>query len=235
MFSRLFILAAMYSALLASLPLQSQTADSEFVEHYYQLVNDSFDKQAAFNTVAFVEKYWRVVGNEGFDKSIYHVAEKLKAAGFVEESEASSGDRLVYRIEKRALRNPTWEPVSGSLKMASGEVLLDFETNRNMIAMRSYSTGGPKEFEVVDVSKGKKLKQDLKGKLVFGETSPGLLFQEAVQKRGAAGVITYGLPGYLQPQKNVNSIQFTGIGRDEQRKSFGILLSYQAREKLKAA
>lgn len=209
----------------------------EFAEPYFKMVDETFDKQSAFNTVAFVEKYWRVVGNEGFDKSIYHVVEKLKSAGFVEESTAGTSDRLVYRIEKRPLKNPTWEPVAGSLKLGSGEEILNFDTNFNMIAMRSHSTGGEKEFEVVYVGAGRKLdwSQDLTGKVVFGQTSVGILFNEAVKKKGAVGVIGYRLPGYLQPDKNVNSIQFTGIPRDDEKKSFGILLSNTARKKLKAA
>ncbi|MCE7996611.1 MAG: M28 family peptidase [Roseivirga sp.] len=209
----------------------------EFVEPYFDMVDETFDKESAFNTVAFVEKYWRVVGNEGFDKSIYHVVEKLKSAGFVEESAAGSSDRLVYRIEKRPLKNPTWEPVSGILKLGSGDEILNFETNFNMMAMHSYSTGGEKEFEVVYVGEGRNLdlNQDLTGKVVYGETSVNLLFNEAVKKKGAVGVIGYRLPGYLKPDKNVNSIQFTGIPRDDKKKSFGILLSHQANKKLKAA
>lgn len=210
---------------------------TQFTEPYYNMVDATFDKQSAFKTVAFVEKYWRVVGNKGFDASIYHVVTQLKKAGFVEESKASASDRLVYRIEKRPLKKPTWEPVSGSLKLASGEELLNFKTNFNMIAPNSYSTEGEKEFEVVYVGEGRKLNldQDLKGKVVFAEASIAPLFADAVKKRGAAGVMAYRLPSYLKPDKNVNSIQFTGIARDEKKKSFGILLSNAARKKLKAA
>ncbi len=229
--SALFCLAAFAASSLNARQLP------EFVAPYFQMIEETFDKESAFNTVAFVEKYWRVVGNEGFDKSIYHVVEKLRAAGFVEESKAGTDDRLVYRIEKRPLRNPTWEPVAGSLKLGSGEEILNFKTNFNMMAIHSYSTGGEKEFEVVYVGEGRSLDftQDLKGKVVFGETSPRLLFNQGVNKRGAAGVISYGLPGYLQADKNVNSIQFTGIPRNDEKKSFAILLSNQARQKLKAA
>lgn len=236
------ILRKAFLSLLLSLTLFGYSRVSarqfpEFVAPYYEMVDETFDKQSAFNTVAFVEKYFRVVGNEGFDKSIYHVVEKLKTAGFVEESKASTSDRLVYRVEKRPLRNPTWEPVAGSLKLGSGEEILNFKTNFNMIAINSHGTGGEKEFEVVYVGKGRNLDftQDLKGKIVFGETSPRLLFNQAVNKRGAAGVISYGLPGYLKPDKNVNSIQFTGIQRNDEKKSFAILLSNQARQKLKTA
>lgn len=209
----------------------------DFVEPYFDLVDREFDEDEAYNTVAFVEKYWRVVGNEGFNQSIYHVVEKLKAAGFVEEGQAGSGDRLVYRIEKRPLKNPTWEPVAGSLQLGSGEEILNFKTNFNMIAMRSYSTEGEKTFPVVYVGEGRNLdlNQDLKGKVVFAETSVNFLFTEAVKKKGAAGVIAYGMPGYLQPEKHVNSIQFRGIPLDEKAKSFGIILSHAAHTKLKEA
>ena len=209
----------------------------QFAEPYYNLVNQTFDKESAYNTVAFLEKYWRAVGNEGFDQSIYHVAEKLKAAGFVEESEATDTDRLVYRIEKHPLRFPAWEPVSGTLSLSSGEKLLDFKTNRNMIAMNSYSTGGEQEFEVVYLGKGRSLNldQDLEGKIAFAERPVGSLFRSVVDKKKAAGVIAYSLPAYTQPEKNVNSIQFSAISRDSMNKSFGILLSFQARERLMKA
>jgi len=209
----------------------------DWFEPYYQMVNPEFDKESAFKTVAFVGQRWRVVGNRGFNESIQYVVEQLKQAGFVEEGQAGQNDRLTYRIEKRALKNPTWEPVGGSLKLASGESLLDFRTNRNMVAMRSFSTGRELELEVVYAGAGRKLnlEGDLTGKVVFAETSVGYLFQEAVKKRGAAGVIAYNLPSYLQPEKNVNSIQFSGVPYDAEKKSFGLLLSSQAHKRLKAA
>lgn len=203
----------------------------QFSDPYYEMADATFDKESAFNTVAFVEKYWRVVGNNGFNQSIYHVVEKLKTAGFVEEEAASDSDRLVYRIEKRPLKNPTWEPVSGSLKLASGEEILNFKTNFNMIAMNSYGTNGEQSFDMVYVgdSKANELDDyDIKGKIIVGENSPSFLFREGVQKRGAVGVISHRLPGYNQSSKHRNSISFTGIPRDEKAKSFGILTSYNA-------
>lgn len=215
-------------------PLQAFQLD-QFSAPYYEMADATFDKQSAYNTVAFVEKYWRVVGNEGFNQSIYHVVEKLKKAGFVEESSTSAADRLVYRIEKRPLKNPTWEPVSGSLKLASGEEVLNFKTNFNMIAMNSYSTNGAQSFEMVYVgdSKASELDDyDIKGKVIVGENSAGFLFREGVQKRGAVGVISHRIPGYNQSSKHQNSISFTGIPRDDEAKSFGILTSYNAYDKI---
>lgn len=204
-----------------------------FAQPYYDMVDAAFNQNEAFETVAFIEKYFRVVGNEGFNKSIYYAADKLKAAGFVLEESAKPSDRLTYRIEKRALDKPTWEPVSGSLKLASGEELLNFESNRNMIAINSFGTNGEQSFEFVNVFEGDDLDNyDVEGKVVLGNASARFLFSECVQKRGALGVITYRIPDYNQPTKHQNSISFSAIPLDEEKEAFAILLSYDAYDKL---
>jgi hypothetical protein len=203
---------------------------------YYEMIDQNFDQQAAFETVKFVEGFWRVPGNSGFDKSIYNAANQLEKAGFILEDNATTNDRLVYRIEKRPMTNSTWEPVSGYINFSSGKELLNFETNRHMVTINSYSTNGEKEFEVVYVGEGKELDfSDVKGKLVYGAASVRSLYKKAVIENGAVGVIGYSLPSYLQPEKNQNSIQFSSISRDPENKSFGLLLSYAAKQKLHAA
>ncbi|OEK00227.1 peptidase M28 [Roseivirga sp. 4D4] len=208
----------------------------QFTDPYYELVNAEFDKEKAYKTVEFVESHFRVVGNEGFNQGIQWVEMNLQKAGFVPEWKASEDQRLIYRFEERPLRNKTWQPFNGSLKLGDEE-LLNFSTNRNMMAINSYPTNGEQEFEVVYVGSGRNLDldQDLKGKVVFAESAVGSLFSRAVQNKGAAGVIAYRMPEYTKPEVNVNSIQFSAIPRDSVNKSFGLLLSYQAKEKLKAA
>lgn len=204
------------------------------VQPYFEMTDAEFNAEQAFETVAYIEQYFRVVGNEGFNNSIYFVEELLKNEGFVEESEATSNDRLTYRIEKRELNRPTWEPVYGMLELGNGEPLLNFDTNRNMMAINSFSTKGVEEYEVVNVGEGRDLNfdTDVKGKVVFAETSVRYLFNEAVVKRGAAGVLAYRMPDYTQPEKNQTSIQFSGISLDEDKESWGVLLSYAAKENL---
>ncbi|WP_420387601.1 M28 family peptidase [Roseivirga sp.] len=206
-----------------------------FQQPYLDMVEETFDKEKAYNTVAFVEQYFRVVGNEGFNKSIYYVADKLEKAGFVNEEQATSGDRLVYRIEKRSLSRKTWEPVAGSLKLASGVEILNFASNRNMIAINSFSTKGSQDFEMVFVGDSKPADfddYDMEGKVVVGSGSVRMFFQEAVEKRGALGVMVYDIPDFNQPTKHINSISFKGIPLNEEKKSFAILLSTRAYEQL---
>lgn len=205
------------------------------VKPYYDLVDEEFSGKKAFETVAYIEQYFRVVGNKGFNNSIHYVEKILKKEGFIEESNATPEDRLTYRIERRPLENPTWEPNGGSLKLTSGSTILEFERNRNMIPINSYSTNGEQEFEVIYVGSGRNLNfdEDITGKVVFAETSVGYLFNEAVVKRGAAGVLAYRLPSYTKPEINQTSIQFSGIPYNDEKKSWGMLLSYAAKEALK--
>ena len=205
-------------------------------DNYSDIINEKFTGNLAYETTAFVEKYWRVVGNTGFNNSIYFVAEHLEQAGFVLEENASSTDRLTYRIEKRPLKNPTWEIIDASLSIeGNDEPLLKHLTNRNMVALNSYST--PKEgitAEVIYVKDFKKIKElDVKGKIVFAEASPYYAFNAAVVQGGAAGILTYDMPSYLQPEKNVTSIQFRSIQLNQKLKPWAIALSYEAKERLK--
>ena len=206
--------------------------------NYADVINKEFTGDIAFETTSFVEKYWRVVGNTGFNKSIYKIAETLEKAGYVLEDKATENDILTYRIEKRPLKNPTWESVNASIKI-DGELdfLLEHSTNRNMIALNSYST--PKEgitAEVVYIKDIQQLsKMDVKGKIVFAETSPYQIFKSAIIDGKAAGIITYNNPDYLQPEKNTTSIQFRSIPLDSVNKPWAIALSYQAKERLKRA
>jgi Zn-dependent M28 family amino/carboxypeptidase len=204
--------------------------------NYSDVINQEFTGELAFGTTAFIEKYWRVVGNTGFNKTIYRIAEQLEKEGYTLEENATDKDILTYRIEKRPLKNPTWESVNAIVKIESEETpLLQHATNRNMIALNSYST--PKEgitAEVVYVKDLKKLKTiDLKGKIVFVETSPYRVYKTAIKEGGAAGIISYSNPKYLQPKKNTTSIQFRSIPLDTINQSWAIAMSYAAKERLK--
>lgn len=205
---------------------------------YFNLVRPAFKGDLAYETVAFVEQYWRVAGNTGFDKSVHRISEKLESAGYVLEEKASDSDRFTYRIETREMTRPTWEPVSASLKIVGDkENLLSSETNRNMTYMYSSSTAAEGvTAEVIYIEDKEDLtKKDLQGKILFSDKVSGRLLQGALGKDKAVGILTYDMPGYLQPEKNVTSIQFRGMRYDANNPTWAIALSYVAKEKLKTA
>ena len=209
------------------------------VQRYFDLVRPLFSADKAYDQVAFMDRYFRWPGNTGFNASIHRVEETLKAAGYVEELKAPAGSALTYRIEHRPLRQPAWEPVDASVTIiGEDQPLLSFATNRNMIAINSFSTPDTGVVaEVVDVGKGAadNYKASVAGKIVFAQTAVGRAFTQAVQQKGAIGVLGYSLPAYTQPEKNTHSIQFTSIAYDSTKKGWGIPLSYDAQSRLRAA
>ncbi len=226
--------------ILSGTPLSAQQQPPSPASPYWTAVRERFSGNRAKETVAFLDGYVRWPGNRGFDASIAHIVERLRRAGYVEQSAAPAGARLVYRVEKYPMATPAWEPTGAVLAIVGEpEAVLRFETNRNMLATNSYATpGGLVEAELVDAGDGRATTLDslpLKGKIVLARGSVSRLFTEAVSKRGAIGVLSYALPAYLQPAKNQTSIQFGGIPRDTVSRAWGIVLSYAAHERLRAA
>ena len=211
---------------------QSSSLEKEFAAH----ARAHFNADNALKTVAYVESRWRLAGNTGFNESIYLVEKQLKDAGYINEADAPAKTRLTYRIEKRPMKRLTWEPVDAQVYIV-GEAapVLSFSTNRNMIAINSSST--PDEGIVADlvlIENEAQWKQDLKGKIVMSDGGIGGVYAKSLQN-GAAGALGYDLPSYTQPEKNIHSIQFGSIGFSKENQGWGILLSYAARERLKAA
>ncbi len=217
---------------------QSGPADAHFA-----LVRPRFDAANAMETVAYLDRFVRWPGNAGFDSSIMHVAAKLAAAGYVEQSKASPSDRMTYRIERYPMTRPAWEPLDASVAIvgAAGRQspVLAFVTNRNMLATNSFSTPAAGiDAELVRVSAATAGALDsahVKGKIVIADGRLGQLFTLAVQQRGALGVLAYSMPKYTQPERYTHSIQFTSIAYDSTKQAFGMPISFAAREQLNAA
>ncbi|MDQ7949514.1 MAG: M28 family peptidase [Pedobacter sp.] len=204
---------------------------------YFKLTRANFNEKNALATTAFVEQYFRLPGNTGFNASIHHVENILKKAGFIQQKENEFEAPLTYRIEKRPMKNKTWEPVSANVAIVGeAQALLNFSTNRNMVPINCPSTPeGGVTAEVVFVGKGTAddfAKADVKGKIVFGEVAASRLMSAAL-KAGAVGVMGYSLPKYNQPEKYQTSISFGGMQANAG--IWSLFLSYAAKERLKAA
>ncbi len=200
-------------------------------------VQSLYSGTSALETTRFVAQFWRVPGNTGFNASIHRVADLLKAAGYVPADKAGPADRLTFRIERRPLGRPTWEPVGGRVTIVGDTVpLLRYETNRHLVTINSASTPpGGVEAEVVRLTGGQWPEAgQISGKIVYADGPVGRLYAEAM-KRGAAGVVGYAMPAYTRPEVNQHSIQFSSIPLDTAHAGWGVLLSYAARQRLEAA
>ena len=206
-------------------------------DEYFKLTRTAFREDNAYKTTAFVEKYFRVPGNTGFNASIHYVENILKKAGFVEQKLNEHEAPLTYRIEKRALKNNTWEPINANIDLIGDLTpLISYQTNRNMIPINCGSTPADGvTAEVIYLANIKPAdieKLDLKGKIIFSENHPSRLLQLAT-KAGAIGVLGYSMPKYTQPEINQTSIQFSSMKPNSE--IWALLLSYAAKEKLKTA
>jgi aminopeptidase YwaD len=203
----------------------------------FTLVRPAYSGDRAREVVAFMDQYWRLPGNRGYDASIDTVAAILRAAGYVEESRARPVDRLTFRIESKPMTRPTWEPDSASLTIVGdGAPLLRSATNRNMLTINSRSTpAGGVEGEVVALGSDSLFaRTEVRGRIVFAEGNVSRLFVEAVQKRGALGVLAYNMPAYLRPEVHRTTIQFRNIPLDTTRAGWALMLSTEARDRLRS-
>jgi hypothetical protein len=235
------LFAALGAALIACGTAEAQSAGSAPTFPFEDRVRSLFDGARAKTTVAFLDQHVRWPGNRGFDASIAHIAEQLERAGYVPEARATASDALIYRVEQYPMTQPAWEPINASVSIdGESAPLLQFATNRNMLATNSFSTpAGGVRAPVVFVGGGTAAEfdaaGDVRGKIVFANAPVSRVFQEGVVRRGAVGALGYSLPAYLKPEINRNSIQFASVARDTTAKSWGVALSYAARERLTAA
>ena len=234
--------AALYGAVagvLASRPVRAQEVPRAFAP-ITQGVHRGIDGQRAFRTVEYVQRFFRLPGNHGFDAGIDTVAALLRAAGYVREESAPATARLVYRVESRPMATAAWTPIDARLTLVGQtQPLQTLATNLNMIAINSGSTpAGGLTANLVSVGAGSEADfaaVDVTGKVVFSTGPARQVFPRAMQ-RGAIGVLnTQQLPAYNQQSKNPRAIQFTSIPRDTIRNGWLLWVSAQSAEVLRTA
>src|SRR5205814_9570739 len=109
-----------------------------------------FDARAAMDVVAFMDKYWRIAGNPGFNASIDDIRERLLAAGF--SATAATGPTV--RVDEFANAGRGWDYKIGTVEFDDGSAspLLSRERDRVSLAIDSFSTpAGGVRAPLVDV------------------------------------------------------------------------------------
>jgi aminopeptidase YwaD len=228
-------------------------------ERAYRLLSPRVDLIANFTAldiVRFMDQYWRLAGNAGFNNSIDHLRTRLLSTGFVDAADTRNKDkaapvgRPVVRIEEWGQARG-WDYQLGTLSFAdNGEVLLSRVRDRVSLCINSFATAdGGLVARLIDVGNGGNAtdyeKVDVKGAVVLGDADAGRLWQQAVKTRGAAGVISTAIAPYIRPSdpKQFTSpdqhdvLQWSSIPYDADAKSFGFKSSWRAaarmRDKLK--
>jgi cyclophilin family peptidyl-prolyl cis-trans isomerase/HEAT repeat protein len=206
---------------------------------------DGFDIKQAMDQVVFMDQYWRLPGNEGFDKSIDRVKARLVAAGFAELPGRPTAPitKPSLWIEPAPTPSQGWDQSVATLAIVRDgkpeQVVISRAKERLALEINSFSTApGGVTAPLVDVGRGNAAGdyagKDVKGAVVIGTASAGQLFTQAVVNRGAIGVVSMApLPGYLD--KNPDILQWGSIPYDETHKGFGFRATERAANALKAA
>ena len=231
---RILIRVLLVAATVASVSGQaSQSSLPEGAERAYKAVKDRVDGSQAMDVVRFMDQYWRISGNPGFNASVDHIRDALKTAG------------VPNRVEEFKPRGRGWDYQAGTVSFAdTGEVLLSRERDRVSLCINSFSTPGLVEAPLVDVGAGAPADyegKDVKGAVVLGSAAVGQLWQQAVKARGAIGVISTSIAPYIRPNDPAqfafpdqwDVLQWGNVPYDETAKAFGFKASLRAASKMR--
>jgi aminopeptidase YwaD len=202
----------------------------------------------ALEIVRYMDQFWRVAGNPGYNATIDNLHGRLKNIGFLDAPDKRGAP--FARVEDGP-QTRGWDYQLGSLSFADNdEVLLSRVRDRVSLCINSFSTPeGGLVARLVDVGNGGNPadyeKVDVKGAIVLGDADAGRLWQQAVKARGAAGIVSTAIAPYIRPsdpskftsQEHQDVLQWSSIPYDADAKSFGFKASWRAasrmRERLK--
>src|SRR3954469_7692575 len=161
-------------------------------ESAYRAVSTHFDERDALSIVSFMDQYWRLAGNPGFNASSEDIHSHLEAARYTSGSTAGLAHVHVEEFPNSARG---WDYRAGTVEFEGGSDAppLSREQDRVSLAINSFSTPAAGIVApLVDVGPGAAADYDgkeLKGAVVLGDAPLGRLWQEGMS-RGAAGVIS---------------------------------------------
>ena len=219
------------------------------------VISNAFDQKAAMDLVVYMDQFWRNAGNAGFNATIDHIKARLTQSGFPERGGTAPASGPAQWVEEYG-KAQGWDYTVGTLTLAGGtggkdDVLLSRQDQRVALCINSFSTpAGGVNAPIVDVGQGSDAdfaKIEAKGAVVLGDASIGRLWQAAVTRRGAIGVISTSMEDYIRPGSTAadaarprsewNVLQWGSIPYDETRKAFGFKSTPKAaariRERLK--
>jgi len=231
----LIVAVATAAALGIQVPASGQPSPPipQGAERAYTALKDRVDGAAAMEVVRFMDQFWRISGNPGFNASIDRIRDGLQAAG------------IANRVEAFTPRGRGWDYQAGTVSFAdTGEVLLSRERDRVSLCINSFSTPGEIDAPLVDVGAGAAADyegKNIKGALVLGSAAVGQLWQQAVKTRGAIGVISTSIAPYIRPGEPAqfafpdqwDVFQWGSVPYDEAVKAFGFKASLRAAARMR--
>ena len=203
-----------------------------------------------------MDRYWRLAGNPGFNASIDHIRDRLIAAGFTpagamlatfgltsfrtRAAGGTTGSAPSPSTAAMNRRSSRASAIASSLAINSFPPSLD---GRGVSFGAAGSPGAGFRAALVDVGAGAEADyagKDVKGAVVLGDAPLGRLWQEAVRKRGAAGVVSTAIARYIRPadpqamsDEQQDVLQWGSVPYDAGAKAFGFKASWRAADRMR--
>jgi len=217
-------------------------------EAVYRALARRFQPARAMEVVTFMDRYWRLAGNTGFNASIDRLKSGLADAGFRERAaaappQATRGAELW--VEDYPNGGNGWEQVRAEMTIVEAvsgktpEPVFDPVVDYIALGINSFST--PPEgvtAPLVYVGGGTDAASyesvNVKGAVVLADGSMRAAWAQAVRQRGAVGVISAAPPAsYTRPDQTPEVFQWGGVPYDEVSKAFGFMASRRVADRLK--
>ena len=162
-------------------------------ERAYAALAPLVNGDAAMEVVRFMDQYWRIAGNPGFNASVDHIKSQLEQAG------------VETRVDEFTNRGRGWDYQVGSVSFAdTGKCC----SRRNATASRCASIRSlrrlaastrPLSTSAAGAAAADYEGKVVKGAVVLGSADAGRLWQQAVKARGAVGFISTSIAPYIRP------------------------------------
>lgn len=197
-------------------------------ETIYRAVEPRVDRDAAMRLVTRMAPLWRLAGNPQFDQSLEWIEASLKAAGINTRYDVIPSTSQGWDMRDAVLR----------LDGPGGEIVLSREQDRVPLAINSFPTPpGGTTAVLVDVGDGTEPGHydglEVAGAVVLASGPIGVVWNEAVKARGAAGVISTQIAPYTHPDTTPGVLQWGSIPYAADRPTFGFKATPRAAKRLR--
>jgi len=198
-------------------------------------VQQCFDQDEALALVAALDPHYRMRGNQGYIRSLDALYSKLQESGF-DTASGDGGDTV--ELHDFGPVEPSWTPFNASLSVYSPDVgvLHSFDSEagleRTFLCGNSFPTRPEGVLAPLVEFEHSKPVESYAGTVVYGSLPAETLFVRAVQQGGALGVISSFLPAYNEAETYRDSIRYSSVPYDAERKGFGMNVSAAKRDVL---
>ena len=170
-----------------------------FTEQQYKYLVNEISGDAAYEHLRFTTQFHKPDGGTpGLMEIAKYVEAKAKEYGLAD-----------VKLIKQAHTSPSWEARRAELWMVEPDIQLLGSLNQSQLHIADYSRSADVTAEVIDVGSGLTDKdyegKTVSGKIVFAWGNPGAVMNEAVWKRGAAGIIYHPDPSVIDYPLNTVS------------------------------